>query len=285
MAWTTPRTWVTGETVTAALLNTHLRDNFNKTAPAVVGAIGDLVIGSGLNSVTFLTVGNAGQFLTGGSNSPTWTNELGSASFSPVLKLKGTNPILRWSETDAADPLDFWQQKRDANDLFVEWWDDSVSTTFQSMRLTPKDFILHTGSVSPGTGSVIIKTDTSGSAEAATTAGETILSMTINGGGAAFVTGIWSARVLRIAAGAASDTITFLPRDDGGNLDTAFQHDSDWAENNIPGNGDVGIITGIWYDRFTSTDTSAWQMFVIASTNSIFTYRVRMLVTSIQYPT
>lgn len=27
MAWTTPRTWVTGELVTAALLNTHLRDN------------------------------------------------------------------------------------------------------------------------------------------------------------------------------------------------------------------------------------------------------------------
>lgn len=27
MSWTTPRTWVVGEVVTAALLNTHLRDN------------------------------------------------------------------------------------------------------------------------------------------------------------------------------------------------------------------------------------------------------------------
>ena len=27
MAWTTPRTWVAGELLTAALLNTHLRDN------------------------------------------------------------------------------------------------------------------------------------------------------------------------------------------------------------------------------------------------------------------
>lgn len=27
MAWTAPRTWVAGETVTAALLNTHVRDN------------------------------------------------------------------------------------------------------------------------------------------------------------------------------------------------------------------------------------------------------------------
>jgi hypothetical protein len=29
MAWTTPRTWNPGETVTANLLNTHLRDNLN----------------------------------------------------------------------------------------------------------------------------------------------------------------------------------------------------------------------------------------------------------------
>ena len=27
MAWTSPRTWIAGETLTAALLNTHLRDN------------------------------------------------------------------------------------------------------------------------------------------------------------------------------------------------------------------------------------------------------------------
>ena len=29
MAWTTPRTWATGETVTATLMNTHVRDNLN----------------------------------------------------------------------------------------------------------------------------------------------------------------------------------------------------------------------------------------------------------------
>lgn len=29
MAWTTPRTWVASELVTATLLNTHLRDNLN----------------------------------------------------------------------------------------------------------------------------------------------------------------------------------------------------------------------------------------------------------------
>ena len=29
MAWTAPRTWVTGEVVTAAVMNTHVRDNLN----------------------------------------------------------------------------------------------------------------------------------------------------------------------------------------------------------------------------------------------------------------
>lgn len=33
MAWTTPRTWVTGEVVTASLLNSHLRDNMNAFLP------------------------------------------------------------------------------------------------------------------------------------------------------------------------------------------------------------------------------------------------------------
>jgi hypothetical protein len=31
MAWTAPRTWVTGEVVTASQMNTHLRDNLNST--------------------------------------------------------------------------------------------------------------------------------------------------------------------------------------------------------------------------------------------------------------
>lgn len=29
MAWTTPRTWVLGEIITAAIMNTHVRDNLN----------------------------------------------------------------------------------------------------------------------------------------------------------------------------------------------------------------------------------------------------------------
>ena len=37
MAWTSPRTWVAGEIVTAALLNTHVRDNLNDLADGAWG--------------------------------------------------------------------------------------------------------------------------------------------------------------------------------------------------------------------------------------------------------
>lgn len=34
MAWTAPRTWVSGETITATILNTHIRDNLNAIGAA-----------------------------------------------------------------------------------------------------------------------------------------------------------------------------------------------------------------------------------------------------------
>lgn len=57
MAWTTPRTWVAGETVTAALMNTHVRDNLSALQPG----------GAAWTSVTF----SAGNFTGGGTQ--TWT--------------------------------------------------------------------------------------------------------------------------------------------------------------------------------------------------------------------
>jgi hypothetical protein len=39
MAWTTPRTWAASETVTASLMNTHLRDNLNYLKTEVDGGL------------------------------------------------------------------------------------------------------------------------------------------------------------------------------------------------------------------------------------------------------
>jgi hypothetical protein len=50
MAWTAPRTWVAGETVTAAIMNTHVRDNLK--------ALGDPWTAY-TPTYTGLTIGNA----------------------------------------------------------------------------------------------------------------------------------------------------------------------------------------------------------------------------------
>jgi len=75
MAWTTPRTWASGYVVLAADLNTHLRDNLNVTAPAVMSSQGDVIYASGANTPARLAKSTTStQYLanTGSSNNPAW---------------------------------------------------------------------------------------------------------------------------------------------------------------------------------------------------------------------
>ena len=71
MAWTAPRTWVTAEVVTAALLNTHVRDNLLQTAPALVTTKGDLVGGTAANTLNRLAVGTNDYVLIAASGETT----------------------------------------------------------------------------------------------------------------------------------------------------------------------------------------------------------------------
>ena len=50
MAWTTPRTWTTGEVVTAALLNAQIKGNMDLSAPAIMTTAGDIIYASGANT-------------------------------------------------------------------------------------------------------------------------------------------------------------------------------------------------------------------------------------------
>lgn len=50
MVWTAPRTWVVNEVVTAALLNTHVRDDLLQAAPALFATKGDLVAATAANA-------------------------------------------------------------------------------------------------------------------------------------------------------------------------------------------------------------------------------------------
>lgn len=51
MAWTAPKTWVSGTALTAADLNTFVRDNLNETAPAKATTTLSYFVGNGPNSI------------------------------------------------------------------------------------------------------------------------------------------------------------------------------------------------------------------------------------------
>ena len=90
MAWTTPKTWASGYVVLASDLNTHLRDNLNVTAPAVLTTAGDILYASGANTPARLAKSTTStQYLanTGTSNIPAW-NEVALAT-----GVSGTLPV------------------------------------------------------------------------------------------------------------------------------------------------------------------------------------------------
>lgn len=69
MAWTSPRTWVTAELITASQMNTHVRDNELETAPAKATTKGDGFWATGANAIVRLGVGPNGQVIIADSAS------------------------------------------------------------------------------------------------------------------------------------------------------------------------------------------------------------------------
>ena len=73
MAWTTPKTFTAGSVLTAAELNTHLRDNLNETSPATAAAAGDIVYADAANSMgSRLAIGSANSVLVSTGSAPVW---------------------------------------------------------------------------------------------------------------------------------------------------------------------------------------------------------------------
>lgn len=73
MSWTAPRTYVTGEVLTAAIFNTDLRDNMKETAAATAQSAGDLVYADAANSMgSRLGIGVANTVLVSDGSGPVW---------------------------------------------------------------------------------------------------------------------------------------------------------------------------------------------------------------------
>ena len=92
MAWTTPRCWTTGEVVTAAIMNAHVRDNLNVTSAGVVTAAGDITYASASHTMARLAKGTDGNILHQASCIPAWTASpsLTGLTLSGALDVNGT---------------------------------------------------------------------------------------------------------------------------------------------------------------------------------------------------
>lgn len=107
-AWTTPRTWVTGEVVTAAQMNTHVRDNLNELRGGGIAissqAAGDVICASSSTQLGRVAAGATTAVLQGGgaSTCPFYTSTpsvtslatSGNVSFGGQLVGAGTNSVL-----------------------------------------------------------------------------------------------------------------------------------------------------------------------------------------------
>lgn len=93
MVWSTPRTWASGELVTAGNMNTYISDDLRETGVAKVAAAGDLVYGSAANAFTRLAIGAANKRLGVTGGVPVWGDAcdvLGPAILSTNTTITGT---------------------------------------------------------------------------------------------------------------------------------------------------------------------------------------------------
>ena len=102
MAWTDPRDWSTGEVVTAALMNSALRDNLNVTSAGVVTTAGDIAYASAAHTMARVGKGTNGNILHQASCAPAWTAtpSITSLTLSGDLTVSGGCIVLTGAATD-----------------------------------------------------------------------------------------------------------------------------------------------------------------------------------------
>lgn len=97
MSWTSPRTWVTAEVVTAAIMNQHVRDNLLQTAPAIVTTAGDLVVATGANALARLAIGATNSLASVVAGTVAWVTGIAASIITSgqlALARGGTNADL-----------------------------------------------------------------------------------------------------------------------------------------------------------------------------------------------
>lgn len=256
MAWTTPRTWTTGEIVTAALLDTHLRDNLNVTAPAVMTAQGDLLYASAANAPARLAKdANSTRSLTntGTNNNPAW------AQVALATGVSGTLPV--GNGGTGATSLD---------DKAVLISQDSGTDTVGSVALTTSGQIIIGGSSGPtaatitagsnititnGDGSISIAASVSSSTQFATG------SYTGNGGTSNAITGVgFQPKLLHITKKLTNVGDDFLRREWAWTSDVIIDDISGGGFISVPGVNASGDDPSMEDDGILSLDSDGFTV-------------------------
>lgn len=94
MAWTAPRTWVTSETVTASMMNTHVRDNMLETAPAKASGANQFFISTGANALVARSYNS--EFVNPGAESTTSTSYTDLTTAGPAVSVTTGTSVLVW---------------------------------------------------------------------------------------------------------------------------------------------------------------------------------------------
>ncbi len=114
MAWTAPRTWVTGETVTAALMNAHIKDNLLETSAATVTTAGDIAYADAANSMgSRLAIGATDTTLVSSGTAPTWQAP------SSIIVVKQTDEVINSSTSLQDDDELLWAMGANESWAFV----------------------------------------------------------------------------------------------------------------------------------------------------------------------
>ena len=256
MAWTTPRTWTTGEIVTAALLNTNLRDNLNVTAPAVMTAQGDLLYASAANAPARLAKdANSTRSLTntGTNNNPAW------AQVALATGVSGTLPV--GNGGTGATSLD---------DKAVLISQDSGTDTVGSVALTTSGQIIIGGSSGPtaatitaGSNITITNGDGSISIAASVSSGTQFAtgSYTGNGGTSNAITGVgFQPKLLHITKKLTNVGDDFLRREWAWTSDVIIDDISGGGFISVPGVNASGDDPSMEDDGILSLDSDGFTV-------------------------
>ncbi len=117
MVWTSPKLWTNGETLTAADLNTYLRDNMLETEAAKAYTPGAMIMATGLNQI----------------EERVW--HIATLETNDVETIQGTNPATVFFDLDTPGPIVTCKTGNGALIVIsVQSSCDKVSTEFDSIH-------------------------------------------------------------------------------------------------------------------------------------------------------